>query len=214
MPYDRQQLTECDKSAIHSVELVIEAMENLQVVLTRRVESLRRSIEFEQPAADYEKAVKDSHMTDEREDLQEALYVLDQRRRESAVAAFRSALDHGVSISELAVSGDSHGKWPLATPRKPAARSDGPSTATWVAVTLPLRHQSTCPLSRFRRRAPGTPTVPFQKLQRTNCDLRLCNHKLQAQGFERQQCRPRHATRRYSPIAAQRRPMAGSFPVK
>ena len=102
MPNDRQQLTECDKSAIHSVELVIEAMENLQVVLSKRVESLRRSIEFEEPAADYEKAVKDSHLTDEREDLQEALYVLEQRRRESRVAAFRSALDHGVSISELA----------------------------------------------------------------------------------------------------------------
>jgi hypothetical protein len=98
----QQQLTECDKAAIHSVELVIEAMENLQVVLRRRVESLRRSIEFEEPAADYEKAVKDSHMTEEREDLQEALTVLEQRRRESRVAAFRSALDHGVSISDLA----------------------------------------------------------------------------------------------------------------
>ena len=102
MPDDRQDLTECDKEAIHSVELVIEAMENLQVVLGRRMESLRRSIQFEGPAADYEEAVKDSHMTDEREDLQEALYVLEQRRRESRVAAFRSALDHGVSISELA----------------------------------------------------------------------------------------------------------------
>jgi len=102
VPDDRQDLTECDKEAIHSVELVIEAMENLQVVLGRRMESLRRSIQFEGPAADYEEAVKDSHMTDEREDLQEALYVLEQRRRESRVAAFRSALDHGVSISELA----------------------------------------------------------------------------------------------------------------
>jgi hypothetical protein len=102
VPHDRQQLTECDKAAIHSVELVIEAMENLQVVLSRRIESLRRSIEFEEPAEDYEEAVKDSHMTDEREDLQEALYVLEQRRRDSRVAAFRSALDHGVSISELA----------------------------------------------------------------------------------------------------------------
>ena len=98
MPDDRQDLTECDKEAIHTVELVIEAMENLQVVLGRRMESLRRSIQFEGPAADYEEAVKDSHMTDEREDLQEALYVLEQRRHESGVAAFRSALDHGVSI--------------------------------------------------------------------------------------------------------------------
>ena len=102
MPDDRQELTECDKAAIRSVELVIEAMENLQIVLSRRMESLRRSIAFEEPAADYEEAVKDSHMTEEREDLQEALDVLEQRRRDSRVAAFRSALDHGVSISELA----------------------------------------------------------------------------------------------------------------
>jgi hypothetical protein len=99
---DRQQLTEYDKAAIHSVELVIEAMENLQVVLGRRVELLRRSIEFEEPAADYEQAVKDSHMTEERANLHEALNFLEQRRRESRLASFRSALDHGVSISELA----------------------------------------------------------------------------------------------------------------
>jgi hypothetical protein len=99
---DRQQLTEYDKAAIHSVELVIEAMENLQVVLGRRVELLRRSIEFEEPAADYEQAVKDSHMTEERTNLHEALNFLEQRRRESRLASFRSALDHGVTISELA----------------------------------------------------------------------------------------------------------------
>ena len=87
MPIDRQQLTECDKAAIHSVELVIEAMENLQVVLSRRVELLRRSIEFAEPAADYEKAVKDSHMTEEREDLQEALNVLEQRRARLALGS-------------------------------------------------------------------------------------------------------------------------------
>ncbi len=99
---DHSDLTECDKAAIHSVELVIEAMENLQRVLGRRLESLRRSIEFTEPATDYEDAVKDSHMTEEREDLQEALFLLEQRRRESRITAFRSALDHGVSISELA----------------------------------------------------------------------------------------------------------------
>ena len=83
MENGREQLTESDKAAIHTVELVIEAMENLQVVLSRRIESLRQSIEFEEPAADYEDAVKDSHMTEEREDLQEALSLLEQRRRES-----------------------------------------------------------------------------------------------------------------------------------
>ena len=85
MPNDRRQLTECDKAAIHSVEPVIEAVENLQVVLRRRVESIRRSSEYVGPAADYEEAIKDSLMTEEREDLQEVLYVLEQGRRESRV---------------------------------------------------------------------------------------------------------------------------------
>ena len=102
MENGREQLTESDKAAIHTVELVIEAMENLQVVLSRRIESLRQSIEFEEPAADYEDAVKDSHMTEEREDLQEALFSSSSAAANRGVAAFRSALDHGVSISELA----------------------------------------------------------------------------------------------------------------
>lgn len=92
MPIDRQQLTECDKAAIHSVELVIEAMESLQVVLRRRVELLRRSIEFVEPVADYEKAVKDSHMTEERENLQKALCVLDQASARIALGSLQVGL--------------------------------------------------------------------------------------------------------------------------
>lgn len=102
MPEDRLELTEYDKAAIRSVELVVEAMQNLRAVLERREETLRRSIMFTEPALDYAEAVRDNHMNADREKLQEALMLLEQRRRESRVASFRSALDHGVSISELA----------------------------------------------------------------------------------------------------------------
>jgi hypothetical protein len=102
VPEDRLELTEYDKAAIRSVELVVEAMQNLRAVLERREETLRRSIMFTEPALDYAEAVRDNHMNADREKLQEALMLLEQRRRESRVASFRSALDHGVSISELA----------------------------------------------------------------------------------------------------------------
>ena len=47
-------------------------------------------------------ALKDANTTEDREDLNEALFQLDKARRESRIASFRSALDHGVSINELA----------------------------------------------------------------------------------------------------------------
>jgi hypothetical protein len=94
-------LSENDKEAIRSVERVIEAMQGLRVVLERREEALRQAISVRQPALDYAEAVKDAHLPEEQEDLREALFLLEQRRRESRIASFRSALDHGVSISEL-----------------------------------------------------------------------------------------------------------------
>jgi hypothetical protein len=95
-------LSKNDKDAIRSVELVIEAMQNVRLLLEKREESLRRAISVREPAGDYIGAVKDAHMSEEREDLHEALFMLEQRRRESRIASFRSALDHGVSINELA----------------------------------------------------------------------------------------------------------------
>jgi hypothetical protein len=94
-------LSENDREAIRSVERVIEAMQNLRRILEMREETLRRALRFREPASDFTVAVKDAHMTEDREDLQEALFVLEQRRRESRIASFRSALDHGVSINEL-----------------------------------------------------------------------------------------------------------------
>lgn len=94
-------LAENDKEAIRSVERVIEAMQNLRRVLESREEALRRAIRVHEPALDYATAVKDAHVSEEQEDLREALFLLEQRRRESRISSFRSALDHGVSISEL-----------------------------------------------------------------------------------------------------------------
>ncbi len=94
-------LSENDMEAFRAVERVIEAMQNLRRVLENREEVLRRAICVRKPALDYAEAVKAAHVSEEQEDLREALFLLEQRRRESRIASFRSALDHGVSISEL-----------------------------------------------------------------------------------------------------------------
>ena len=99
--YPLSVLSENDKEAIRCVQRVIEAMQDLRRLLEMREEVLRRAISVHEPARDYTKAVKDAHMSDERDDFHEALFLLEQRRRESRVASFRSALDHGVSINEL-----------------------------------------------------------------------------------------------------------------
>jgi len=98
---ERGVLSENDKEAIRSVERLIEAMQNLRSVLENREEALRRAITVREPALDYAEAVKEAHVSEEQEDLREALFQLEQRRRESRIASFRSALDHGVSINEL-----------------------------------------------------------------------------------------------------------------
>jgi hypothetical protein len=94
-------LSENDKEAIRSVERVIEAMQDLRRVLEKREKALRQAITVREPALDYARAVKEAHVSEEQADLGEALFLLEQRRRESRIASFRSALDHGVSINEL-----------------------------------------------------------------------------------------------------------------
>jgi hypothetical protein len=94
-------LSEKDKEAIRSVERVIEAMQDLRRVLENREKALRQAITVREPALDYARAVKEAHVSEDQADLGEALFLLEQRRRESRIASFRSALDHGVSINEL-----------------------------------------------------------------------------------------------------------------
>ncbi len=94
-------LSNNDKEAIRCTEQVIDAMQNLRQLLEKREEVLREALSFRQPVTDYAAALKETHITEDREDLQEALFLLDKCRRESRIASFRSALDHGVSINEL-----------------------------------------------------------------------------------------------------------------
>ena len=95
-------LSRNDKEAIRCTEQVIEAMRNLRLLLEHRERSLQQAVTVRRPASDYATALKDAHITEDREDLNEALFLLERARRESRIASFRSALDHGVSINELA----------------------------------------------------------------------------------------------------------------
>ena len=91
---------------------------------------------FASQALDYAEAVKDAHVNEEQEDLREALFLLDQRRRESRIASFRSAMDHGVSISELSRIGDSPGKWHLDTPKRPVEKPRSNRGCMQLRLTL------------------------------------------------------------------------------
>lgn len=91
-----------DEEAIRCAAQLIEAMQNLRRVLERREDSLRRSLELRVTEDEYRTVFKNVNITEEREDLSEALFELDRCRRASRVASFRSALEHGMSINELA----------------------------------------------------------------------------------------------------------------
>jgi hypothetical protein len=93
-------ISENDEKARQGVERLIEAMQNLRMILERREESLRQALSFD-PDSEFADSLHGSQITENRENLDEALYLLQRRRRESRVASFRSALDHGVSINEL-----------------------------------------------------------------------------------------------------------------
>ena len=54
-----------------------------------------------QTPTEFSAALKQAQITENRDVLNEALFELEQRRRASRVASFRSALDHGITISEL-----------------------------------------------------------------------------------------------------------------
>jgi hypothetical protein len=76
-------------------------MQNLRRLLEIREEELRLAISVREQAPDYAASVTQAQVTESREELSEALFMFDKARRESRIASFRSALDHGVSINEL-----------------------------------------------------------------------------------------------------------------
>jgi hypothetical protein len=90
-----------DDEAMRCVEQLIAAMEHLRTMLEKREEVLRQALQVSEPAPDFTVALKDAQITEQREDLNEALFTLERCRRESRIASFRTALDHGVSINEL-----------------------------------------------------------------------------------------------------------------
>lgn len=90
-----------DEEAIQCAEQLIEAMQKLRQILEKREESLRQALAVRTPASGFTVALKDAQITENREELNEALFAL-ERCRESRVASFRSALDYDVSINELA----------------------------------------------------------------------------------------------------------------
>ena len=89
-----------DKEAIQRAERLVAAMQNLRFILEKREETLRTAIDRQVPT-DFSVALKEAQITENRDVLNEALFELEQCRRASRVASFRSALDHGITISEL-----------------------------------------------------------------------------------------------------------------
>jgi len=90
-----------DEEAMRCARQLIEAMSNLRLLLERREAVLRQALQVSEPAQDFTVALKDAQITEQREDLNEALFTLERCRRASRIASFRTALDHGVSINEL-----------------------------------------------------------------------------------------------------------------
>jgi hypothetical protein len=89
-----------DKEAIQHAERLIAAMQNLRVILEQREETLQRAI-GRRVSTEFSVALKEAQITENRDVLNEALFELERCRRASRVASFRSALDHGITISEL-----------------------------------------------------------------------------------------------------------------
>src|SRR5271165_4862972 len=94
-------MSESDLEAMRCTRQVIAAMQRLRVLLEQREETLRQALATPDRVIDYATALKGARITEDREELNEALFELERCRRESRVASFRSALDHGVSINEL-----------------------------------------------------------------------------------------------------------------
>jgi hypothetical protein len=76
-------------------------MQNLRHSLEQRENSLRQAMEARRSGADFASALYAAQIAEERVDLNDALLVLEQCRRETRIAGFKAALDHGLSINEL-----------------------------------------------------------------------------------------------------------------
>ncbi|MGO8872402.1 MAG: hypothetical protein ACLQPH_13565 [Acidimicrobiales bacterium] len=94
-------MSDTEAAAARNAEQLIQAMENLRTSLEQREASLRQALEAFSSGHDFGEALNAARIAEERVDLNEALASLEQCRRETRLAGFRAALDHGVSINEL-----------------------------------------------------------------------------------------------------------------
>ena len=93
---------ENDERMLRCAERLIDAMEHLRLALEKREGDLRAARARYDSGNNLSGSLRAANIAEERDELNEALFELERRRRESRLAVFRSALDHGVSINELA----------------------------------------------------------------------------------------------------------------
>jgi hypothetical protein len=93
---------ENDERMLRCAERLIDAMEHLRLALEKREGDLRAARARYDSGNNFSGSLRAANIAEERDELNEALFELERRRRESRLAVFRSALDHGVSINELA----------------------------------------------------------------------------------------------------------------
>jgi hypothetical protein len=97
-----ETMADNDERMLQCTERLIEAMEQLRLALEKREGDLRAARARYDSGNNFSGSLRAANIAEEREELNDALFQLEQRRRESRLAVFRSALDHGVSINELA----------------------------------------------------------------------------------------------------------------
>jgi hypothetical protein len=91
-----------DERMLRCTDRLIDAMEHLRLALEKREGALRAARARYDSGNSFSASLRAAKIAEERDELNDALFQLEQRRRESRLAVFRSALDHGVSINELA----------------------------------------------------------------------------------------------------------------
>jgi hypothetical protein len=97
-----QTMADNDERMLRCTERLVDAMEHLRLALEKREVALRAARARYDSGNSLSGSLRAANIAEERDELNDALLQLEQRRRESRLAVFRSALDHGMSINELA----------------------------------------------------------------------------------------------------------------
>ncbi len=97
-----ETMADNDERMLRCTDQLIDAMEHLRLALEKREGDLRAARARYDSGNNLSGSLRAANIAEERDELNDALFQLERRRRESRLAVFRSALDHGVSINELA----------------------------------------------------------------------------------------------------------------